>query len=87
MELLVSYLPYFILHFPYSIFPYSIPGHFRVKSTGRHGVYKFQSVAQPDSYLGYVDGFIVGYVSTPCCYGDECIYEWPTSVQSEFREV
>ena len=39
-------------------------GHFRVKSTGRHGVYKFQNVAQPECYLGYVDGFIVGYVST-----------------------
>ena len=45
-----------------------------MKSTGRHGVYKFQSIAQPDCYLGYVDGFIVGYVSTLCCYGDECVY-------------
>ena len=52
-----------------------------MKSTGRPGVYKFQSVAQPDCYLGYVDGFIVGYVSLfvamvitthiVCCHGDE----------------
>ena len=45
-------------------------GHFRVKSSGRHGVYKFQSVAQPEYYLAFVDGFIVGYVSS--YYGDVC---------------
>ena len=57
---------FLILHTTYSIL-HTI-GHFRVKSSGRHGVYKFQSVAQPEYYLAFVDGFIVGYVSS--YYGD-----------------
>ncbi|XP_065900561.1 uncharacterized protein [Dysidea avara] len=35
--------------------------HFKIISTGRAGVYKLRNVAQPNCYLGYVKGFIVGY--------------------------
>ena len=57
--------PFLILYttFPFYMSYFHTTGHFRVKSTGRSGVYKFQNVAQPDCYLGYVKGFIVGYVS------------------------
>ena len=61
--------PEVLFHTPYSVL--HTTGHFRVKSAGRHGVYKLQNVAQPECYLGYVKGYIVGYVSASCCYGDE----------------
>ena len=53
---------FLILH---TTFPYILhtTGQFKVRSSGRPGVYKLQSVAQPRCYLGYSKGYIIGHVS------------------------
>ena len=53
---------------PFPVLCYYIPilhttGQFKVRSTGRPGVWKLQNVAQPRCYLGYAKGYIIGYVS------------------------
>ena len=53
-------------HTPYHIPILHTTGQFKIRSSGRPGVYKLQNVAQPRCYLGYSKGYIIGHVS---CHG------------------
>ena len=61
----VSHSPHTPCHIPIL----HTTGQFKVRSSGRPGVYKLQSVTQPRCYIGYFKGYIVGDVSYYCHHG------------------